>query len=74
MCLEERDYAGMFTVRVFKQKDPSRSQIANAIAHTNSASSTLLSPYSEIRLWIPLAVQFDQSVDLQPPLQHTDEA
>lgn len=24
--------------------------------------------------WIPLALQFDQSADLQPPLQHTDEA
>lgn len=53
---------------------PGRSQIAAAITHTNSESSTLLSPYSEIRLWIPLALQFDQSADLQPPLQHTDEA
>ena len=56
------------------QEDPGRSPIAVAIAHTYSESSTLLSPYSEIRLWIPLALQFDQSADLQPPLQHTDEA
>lgn len=55
-------------VCVCKRKDPGRSQIATAITHTNSESSTLLSPYSEIRLGIPLALQFDQSADLQPPL------
>lgn len=59
---------------VCKSKVPGRSQIAAAITHTNSESSTLQSPYSEIRLWIPLALQFDQSADLQPLLQHTDEA
>lgn len=77
VCLDERDYAGMCTLCVFafcKRKDTGRSQIATAITHTNGESSTLLSPYSEIRLWIPLALQFDQSADLQPPLQHTDEA
>lgn len=57
-----------------EQQDPGGSQIAGSITHTNSESSTLLSPYSEIRFWIPLALQPDQSADLQPPLQHTDEA
>lgn len=55
-------------------KNPGRSQIPSAITHTISESSTLLSPYSEIRLWIPLALLFDQSTDLQTPLQYTDEA
>lgn len=59
---------------VCEQRNPGRSQIATAITHPNSESSTLLSPYSEIRLWIPSALQLDQSADLQPPLQHTDEA
>lgn len=77
MVLQERCYSAVYAcvyICACKQQDPGGSQIAGAITHTNSESSTLLSPYSEIRFWNPLALQPDQSADLQPPLQHTDEA